>query len=120
MKTIAGLQIEKLVRAKSILEKKNSARVTIIQENVVIYEDKLPRGLTAALFLFDIQKTAENLQKFLTDLNLNENLLKNQNAKHGVKSASFNAHEKREVGISRTLSPQFPPFGRKEKVQTLG
>ena len=74
----------------------------------MIYVDKVPTGLKAAVFLYDIQPTKKlhnpAFINILTALNLNENLVINRNAKHAVQSASFNAQEKREPGPSRTRS----------------
>ena len=87
----------------------NSERVTINRDNEVIYVDKVPIGLKAAIILYDIEQPTKKLHnsafiKILTALNLNKNLVKNRNAKHAVQSASFNAQEKREPGPSRTRS----------------
>ena len=75
----------------------------------MIYVDKVPTGLKAAIILYDIQQSTKKLHNpafinILTALNLNENLVTNRNAKHAVHSASFNAQEKREPGPSRTRS----------------
>ena len=104
------LEDKKFVRAKTVLEIiENSERITINRDNVVIYVDKVPTGLKAAIFLYDIQQPTKKLHNpafinILTALNLNENLVINRNAKHAVQSASFNAQEKREPGPSRTHS----------------
>ena len=104
------LEDKKFVRAKTVLEIiENSERVTINQDNEVIYVDKVPTGLKATIFLYDIQQPTKKLHNpafinILTALNLNENLVINRNAKHAVQSASFNAQEKREPGPSRTRS----------------
>ena len=73
----------------------------------MIYVDKVPTGLKAVIFLYDIHQPTNKLHNpafinILTALNLNENLVKNQNAKHAFRSASFNAQEKGEPGRSRT------------------
>ena len=112
--TILGqLQVlddKKFVRAKTVLEIiEISERVTINRDNEVIYVDKVPIGLKATIFLYDIQQPTKKLHNpafinILTALNLNENLVINQNAKHAVQSASINAQEKRELGLSRTRS----------------
>ena len=88
----------------------------------MIYVDKVPTGLKAAIFLYDIQQPTKKLHNLafiniLTALNLNENLVINRNAKHAVQSASFNAQEKREPGPSRTRSTL--PTWQKKVVQTL-
>ena len=104
------LEDKKFVRAKTVLEIiENSERVTINRDNEVIYVDKVPTGLKATIFLYDIQQPTKKLHNpafinILTALNLNENLVINRNAKHAVQSASFNAQEKREPGPSRTRS----------------
>ena len=71
----------------------------------MIYKDKVPTGLKAAVFLYDIQQPTKKLHNpgliiILTALNLNEKLVINRNAKHAVQSASFTAQEKREPGLS--------------------
>ena len=104
------LEDKKFVRAKTVLEIiENSERVTINRDNEVIYVDKVPTGLKATIFLYDIQQPTKKLHNpafinILTALNLNENLVINRNAKHAVQSASFNAQAKREPGPSRTRS----------------
>ena len=104
------LKDKKFVRAKTVLEIiENSERVTINSDNEVIYVDKVPTGLKAAIFLYDIQQPTKKLHNpvfinILTALNLNENLVINRNAKHAVQSAYFNAQEKLEPGPSRTHS----------------
>ena len=75
----------------------------------MIYVDKVPTGLKAAVLLCDIQQPTKKLHNpafinILTALNLNENLVINRNAKHAVQSASFNDQEKREPGPSRIRS----------------
>ena len=62
----------------------------------MIYVDKIPTGVKAVIFLYDIQQPTKKLHNpafinILTALNLNENLVINRNAKHAVQSASFNA-----------------------------
>ena len=74
-----------------------------------IYVDKVPRGLKAAIFLYDIQQSTKKLHNpsfiiYLTDLNLTENLIINRNNKHAVQSASINDQEKQEPGPSRARS----------------
>ena len=93
------LEDKKFVRAKTLLEIiENSERVTINRDNEVIYVEKVPTGLKAEVFLYDIQQPTKKLHNpafinILTALNLNENLVINRNAKHAVQSASFNAQE---------------------------
>ena len=75
----------------------------------MIKVDKVPPGLKAAIFLYDIQQPTKKLHNLaiiniLTALNLKENLVITRNAKHVVQSASFNAQEKREPGLSRIRS----------------
>ena len=101
---------------------KNSERVTINNDNEVIYVDKVPTGLKAAVFLYSIQQRTKNLHNpafiiILFALKLNEKLVINQNANHAVHSPSFNLQEKRETGPSRTRPTS--PLGSKEVVQTL-
>ena len=49
------IEDKKFVRAKTIIEIiKISERVTINHDNEVIYVDKVPTGLKAAVFLYDI------------------------------------------------------------------
>ena len=51
------LEDKKFVRAKTVLEIiENLERVTINRDNEVIYVDKIPTGLKAAIFLYDIQQ----------------------------------------------------------------
>ena len=53
---------KKFIRAKTILEIiKKSERVIINYDNEVIYKDKVPTGLKAAVVLYDIQETTKNL-----------------------------------------------------------
>ena len=102
------LEGKKFIRAKTIVEIiKKSEKVTINHDNEVIYVDRIPTGLKAAVFLYDIQQPSKTLHNpvfiiILTALNLNEKLVINRNAKHAFQSRSFNAQEKREPGPSRT------------------
>ena len=55
------LERKKFIRAKIILEIiKKSERVTINHDKEVIYVDKVPTGLKAAVFLYDIQQPTKN------------------------------------------------------------
>ena len=102
------LEGKKFFRAKTILEIiKKSEKVTKNSDNEVIYVDKVPTGLKAAVFLYDIQQPTTKLNNpaviiILTALKFNEKLVINRNAKHAVQSASFTAQEKQEPGPSRT------------------
>ena len=55
------LEGKKFIIAKTILEIiKKSERVNINHDNEVIYVDKVPTGLKAAIFLYDIQQPTKN------------------------------------------------------------
>ena len=67
---------------------------------------KKPRGLQAAVFLYDIQQPTKKFPNpefiiILTALNLNEKLVINQNAKQAF-SQRLLTPKKREPGPSRT------------------
>ena len=99
------LKEKKLVRAKTIFEIiENLERVIITRDNYVKHVEIVQVGFKTANLIHDIQQLYTKLQNpafinNLTALNLTENLVINQNARHVVQSASFNGQEKREPGI---------------------
>ena len=74
---------KKLKRAKKVLEIiKKSERVTINKENEELYVDKVPTGLKASVFLYDLQQQIKKLYNtafllIFRSLNFDEQLVMN-------------------------------------------
>ena len=117
------LEDKKFVRAKTVLEIiKNSERVTKNRDNEVIYVDKVPTGLKATIFLYDIQQPTKKLHNpafinILTALNLNEYLVINRNGNTRFSQRLLTL--KRNENSDSQEPAQRRPLGRKKVLQTL-
>ena len=110
------MDVKKLTRAKNVLEIiKSSTRVKINKNDEMIYLDKVPTGIKASVFLYDIQQQNKKLQNpafimILSALNLNEQSVMNTYAKHAIKSAiattaKIKIPTKQPTSVDSTNSP---------------
>ena len=101
----------KLKRAKKSLEAiKKSERVKINKDNEEIYVDKVPTGLKASVFLYDIQQQTKKLYNpafilILRSLKLDERLVMNQYAKVAVQSTNMEQAQQKQKSRRSTNSP---------------
>ena len=84
------VDVKELTQAKNDLEIiKSSTRVEIYKNDKMIYLDKVPSGIKASVFLYDIQQQNKKLQNpafimILSALNLNDQSVMNTYAKHAT------------------------------------
>ena len=101
----------KLKRAKKVLEIiKKSERVTINKENEELYVDKVPTGLKASVFLYDIQEQTKKLYNpafilILRSLKVDEQLVMNKYAKVAVQSLTTEEAQQRQRSRGSTNFP---------------
>ena len=116
----------KLKRAKKLLEIiKKSERVKINKDNEEIYVDKVPTGLKASVFLYDIQQQTKIFYNpafilILRSLKLDERLVMNKYAKVVVQSTNTEQTQQKRRSWGSTnspststallLSPEKPPW----------
>ena len=101
----------KFKRAKKVLEViKKSERVKINKDNEEIYVDKVPTGLKASVFLYDIQQQTKKLYNpafilILRSLKLDERLVMNKYAKVAVQSTNTEQAQQKQRSRRSTNSP---------------
>ena len=101
----------KLKRAKKVLEViKKSERVKINKDIEEIYVDKVPTGLKASVFLYDIQQQTIKLYNpafilILRSLKLDERLVMNKYAKVAVQSTNTEQAQQKQRSRGSTNSP---------------
>ena len=101
----------KFKRAKKVLEViKKSERVKINKDNEEIYVDKVPTGLKASVFLYDIQQQTKKLHNpafilILRSLKLDERLVMNKYAKVAVQSTNTEQAQQKQRSRRSTNSP---------------
>ena len=101
----------KFKRAKKVLEViKKSERVQINKDNEEIYVDKVPTGLKASVFLYDIQQQTKKLYNpafilILRSLKLDERLVMNKYAKVAVQSTNTEQAQQKQRSRRSTNSP---------------
>ena len=101
----------KFKRAKKVLEIiKKSERVKINKDNEEIYVDKVPTGLKASVFLYDIQQQTKKLYNpafilILRSLKLDERLVMNKYAKVAVQSTNTEQAQQKQRSRRSTNSP---------------
>ena len=99
----------KLKRARKVLEvMKKSERVKLNNEK--IYVDKVPTGLKASVFLYDIQQQTKKLYNpafilILRSLKLDEGLVMNKYAKVAVQSTNTEQAQQKQRSRGSTNSP---------------
>ena len=101
----------KFKRAKKVLEViKKSERVKINKDNEEIYVDKVPTGLKASVFLYDIQQQTKKLYNpafilILRSLKLDERLVMIKYAKVAVQSTNTEQAQQKQRSRRSTNSP---------------
>ena len=101
----------KFKRAKKVLEViKKSERVKINKYNEKIYVDKVPTGLKASVFLYDIQQQTKKPYNpafilILRSLKLDERLVMNKYAKVAVQSTNTEQAQQKQRSRRSTNSP---------------
>ena len=101
----------KLRRSKKVLENvKKSEQVTKNKENEKLYVDKVPNGLKASIFLYDIQQQTKQLYNpafilILRSLKLDEQLVMNKYAKVAVQLTTTEQARQRQRSRGSTIFP---------------
>ena len=105
------LDEHKLKRAKKVFEViKKSERVKVYKDNEEIYIDKVPTGLKASVFLYDIQQQARKLYNpafilILRSLKLDKQLVMNKYAKVAVHSTNTEQAQQKQRSRGSTNAP---------------